>query len=177
MPPPVARFLLTSRQDVRAIVEQQRRTRVDTLQICDRLVDGTYAELRAAVPDVRIVQVIHVTGPESVDEAVLVAPEVDALLLGSGDQRLEIKQLGAPAAGTTGRSSLRIREAVDVPLFLAGGLNASERRARHPGRRPLRPRHLQRRAHRRRARRGRSSPRSWLRSSAPRRVAIDSKRP
>ena len=124
VPPPVARFLLTSRQDVRAIVEQQRRTRVDTLLICDRLVDGTYAELRAAVPDVRIVQVIHVTGPESVDEAVLVAPEVDALLLDSGDQRLEIKQLGGTGRRHDWALSLRIREAVDVPLFLAGGLNA-----------------------------------------------------
>lgn len=53
VPPAVSRFLLTSRQDARAIVEQQRRSRVDTLQLCDRLIDGTYEELREAMPGVR----------------------------------------------------------------------------------------------------------------------------
>ena len=124
VPPPVARFLLTSRQDVRSIVEQQRRVRVDTLQVCDRLVEGTYAELREALPAVRIVQVVHVTGPESVDEAVLLAPEVDAILLDSGDQRLDIRQLGGTGRRHDWALSLRIREAIDVPMFLAGGLNA-----------------------------------------------------
>lgn len=124
VPPPVARFLLTSRQDVRSIIEQQRRARVDTLQICDRLMDGTYAELRDAMPGVRLVQVVHVTGPEAVDEAVLVAPEVDAILLDSGDQRLDVKQLGGTGRRHDWALSLRIREAIDVPMFLAGGLNA-----------------------------------------------------
>ena len=37
VPPPVATFLLTSRQDAASIIEQQRRTRVNTIQICDHL--------------------------------------------------------------------------------------------------------------------------------------------
>ena len=124
VPPPVARFLLTSRQDVRAIAEQRRRTGVDTVQICDRLIDGTYEELRAAAPGVRIVQVVHVTGPEALEEAVAVAPLVDAILLDSGDQRLAVKQLGGTGRRHDWAVSLRIREAIDVPMFLAGGLNA-----------------------------------------------------
>lgn len=124
VPPPVARFLLTSRQDVRAIAEQRRRTGVDTLQICDRLMEGTYDELREAAPGVRIVQVVHVTGPEAIDEAVEVAPHVDAILLDSGDQRLAVKQLGGTGRRHDWAVSARIREAVDVPTFLAGGLNA-----------------------------------------------------
>jgi phosphoribosylanthranilate isomerase len=124
VPPAVSRFLLTSRQDVRAIAEQQRRSRVDTLQLCDRLLDGSYDELRAAAPGVRIVQVVHVTGPEALDEAVLVAPQVDAILLDSGDQRLAVKQLGGTGRRHDWAVSLRIREAVEVPVFLAGGLNA-----------------------------------------------------
>jgi len=124
VPPGVSRFLLTSRQDVRSIVEQQRRSGVDTLQLCDRLLDGTYAELRDALPGVRIVQVVHVTGPEAVEEAMLVAPHVNAILLDSGDQKLPVKQLGGTGRPHDWALSSRIREAIEVPLFLAGGLNA-----------------------------------------------------
>ena len=45
VPPGVATFLLTCKQDTRSIVEQQRRTRVNTLQLCDRVPVETYAEL------------------------------------------------------------------------------------------------------------------------------------
>src|SRR5919107_2020822 len=36
VPPPIATFLLTSRQDVAGIVEQQRRCGTNTIQLCDR---------------------------------------------------------------------------------------------------------------------------------------------
>lgn len=129
VPPPVARFLLTSRTDVASIVAQQRASSVDTLQICDRLADGTHADLRAALPGVRLVQVVHVTGPESVEEALEVAPLVDAVLLDSGDQRLAVKQLGGTGRRHDWTLSARIREAIPVPLFLAGGLSAANARA------------------------------------------------
>jgi phosphoribosylanthranilate isomerase len=128
VPPPVSRFLLTSRQDVRGIADQQRACGVDTLQLCDALTDGTYADLRAALPGVRIVQVVHVVGPESVDEAVAAAAHVDALLLDSGDPRLTVKQLGGTGRRHDWSLSRRIREAATVPLFLAGGLSAANAR-------------------------------------------------
>lgn len=128
VPPPVARFLLTSRTEVAAIAAQQRASSVDTLQICDRLTHGTHDDLRAALPGVRLVQVVHVTGPESVEEAVEVAPHVDAILLDSGDQRLAVKQLGGTGRRHDWRLSARIREAIPVPLFLAGGLSAANAR-------------------------------------------------
>lgn len=122
VPPGVSRFLLTSREDVAGIVDQQRRLRVDTLQLCDRLPAGAHRELREALPGVRLVQVVHVTGPESVEEARAVAGEVDALLLDSGNQGLAVKELGGTGRRHDWSLSRRIREAVDVPLFLAGGL-------------------------------------------------------
>lgn len=122
VPPPVATFLLTSRQDARSIVEQQRRTRVGTLQICDRLEQGAYRELREALPGIRLVQVVHVRGPESVGEALAVAPQVDAILLDSGNQGLPVKELGGTGRRHDWRLSRQIREAVPVPVFLAGGL-------------------------------------------------------
>ena len=48
------------------------------MQICDRLASGTHADLRAALPGIGLVQVVHVTGPESVDEAVAAAERKSA---------------------------------------------------------------------------------------------------
>ena len=94
VPPGVASFLLTCRQSAAAIVDQQRRVRVNTVQICDHLTDGTYPQLRDALPGVSLVQVIHVTGEESIAEAAEVAPSVDGLLLDSGMRTLAVKKLG-----------------------------------------------------------------------------------
>ena len=91
-------------------------------QVVDALPEGAHAGLRAALPGVKLVQVIHVTGPGSVEEAVAVAPFVDALLLDSGNPELEVKELGGTGRRHDWELSRRIRAAVDVPLFLAGGL-------------------------------------------------------
>jgi phosphoribosylanthranilate isomerase len=123
VPPAVGSFLLTSRQDATSIIEQQRRLRVSTLQICDRLTSGSHRDLRAALPGIGIVQVVHVVGPESVAEAVGVASQVDAILLDSGDPGRPVKELGGTGRRHDWRLSRRIREAVPVPIFLAGGLD------------------------------------------------------
>jgi phosphoribosylanthranilate isomerase len=122
VPPPIATFLLTSRQDVESIIAQQRRCRTNTLQFCDRLLSGTYRDLRRALPGIGLVQVIHVTGEESLHEALAVAPQVDALLLDSGNQSLAVKELGGTGRVHNWGISRRIRESIDVPIFLAGGL-------------------------------------------------------
>jgi phosphoribosylanthranilate isomerase len=123
IPPGVSSFLLTCKEDAAAIIDQQRRLRVNTIQICDRLPPGSHQQLRDALPGVSLVQVVHVTGPEAVDEAIAVAPHVDAVLLDSGNQSLKIKELGGTGRTHDWSLSRRIREAIDVPLFLAGGLN------------------------------------------------------
>lgn len=125
VPPPIATFLLTSRQDAEGIVEQQRRCRTSTLQICDRLLNGTYRDLRRALPGIRLVQVIHVNGKASLEEALATENEVDALLLDSGNQSLPVKELGGTGRVHDWSWSKRIRESVGVPVFLAGGLNPS----------------------------------------------------
>lgn len=122
IPPGVSSFLLTCQEDVEAIVDQQRRLRVNTIQVCDRLPAGSYARLREELPGVSLVQVVHVTGPAAVDEAIAIAPEVDAILLDSGNQSLAIKELGGTGRTHDWRLSRTIRESIDVPLFLAGGL-------------------------------------------------------
>ena len=122
VPPAIGTFLLTSRQRVAEIVEQQHFCRTNTIQLCDRLIDGTHRELRDALPGISLVQVIHVTGPGSVDEAERVAPHVDAILLDSGNQKLAVKELGGTGRTHDWTLSRAIRESIDIPLFLAGGL-------------------------------------------------------
>ena len=122
VPPPVATFLLTCRQDAASIIDQQRQLRTNTLQICDRLQRGVYVELREALPGVRIVAVVHVTGSASVAEAEGVAREADAILLDSGRPDQAVKELGGTGRRHDWTLSRRIREAVDVPVFLAGGI-------------------------------------------------------
>lgn len=122
-PPGVATFLLTSKRDAESIIAQQRRCRVNTLQLCDSVEPGSYEKLRDALPGIALVQVIHVTGPESVEEATSVAPHVNAILLDSGNQKLAVKELGGTGRRHDWRISRQIVEAVEVPVYLAGGLN------------------------------------------------------
>ena len=122
VPPAIGTFLLTSRQSAADIIAQQRFCRTNTIQICDHLTQGTHRDLKSALPGISIVQVIHVTGPESIEEATQVAPHVDAILLDSGNQKLTVKELGGTGRTHDWTLSRTIRERVDVPLFLAGGL-------------------------------------------------------
>ncbi len=123
VPPPVATFLLTSRQDAAGILEQHRRCRTTTLQLVDRVPRADLVTLRAQLPGIQLVQVIHVVDEDSVQEALAVAPLVDALLLDSGNQKLPVKELGGTGRTHDWRLSRRIRDAAPVPVFLAGGLN------------------------------------------------------
>lgn len=124
VPDSVATFLLTSRTNPADIAEQWRETGVTTVQLCDRLADGAHAELRALLPDVELVQVVHVNGEESVVEAAGLGPKVDALLLDSGNQGLAVKELGGTGRAHDWGLSARIVEDSPVPVYLAGGLNA-----------------------------------------------------
>jgi len=122
VPPAIGTFLLTSRQNVADIVAQQRFCRTNTIQICDHLTQGVYRDLKDALPGISVVQVVHVIGPESVEEAARVSSHVDAILLDSGNQKLVVKELGGTGRIHDWTLSRAIRELIDIPLFLAGGL-------------------------------------------------------
>lgn len=121
-PPGVATFLLTSKQDIISIITQQKRTKVNTIQIVDKLIHGTHQDLKKALPGISVVQVIHVQGEESVKEALAVSPSVDAILLDSGNSSLKIKELGGTGRIHNWEISRKIVRSVNVPVFLAGGL-------------------------------------------------------
>ena len=125
IPPGVSSFLLTCHQSVADIVEQQTRLRVSAIQLCDVLKKGDHRELRNALPGISLVQVIHVNGTESVEEALSATPFVDALLLDSGSKTSAIKELGGTGRVHDWSVSKLIRQEVKIPVFLAGGLNSS----------------------------------------------------
>jgi phosphoribosylanthranilate isomerase len=98
--------------------------RTTAIQIVDRLTRGSYADLRRELPGTKLIQVVHVTGPESVDDAAALAGQVDALLLDSGRPDMPVKELGGTGRRHDWRVSRLIREEVPIPVFLAGGLHA-----------------------------------------------------
>ncbi len=123
VPPGVATFLLTSETTAEPIIAQQRKTRVNTIQLVDAVAEGTHRELKRALPGVGIVQVIHVMDQASVHQAMSAARDVNALLLDSGNPSLAVKELGGTGRVHDWRLSREIRDRSPIPLYLAGGLN------------------------------------------------------
>lgn len=124
VPPPIASFLLTSEQTAQGIIDHHYRTKTNTIQIVDELLERDYATIRRALPHIKLVQVIHVSDDKSVDEAAELAEFVDAILLDSGNPKLAIKELGGTGRRHDWRLSRKIVETCGKPVFLAGGLNA-----------------------------------------------------
>jgi phosphoribosylanthranilate isomerase len=122
VPPPVATFLLTSETSASNIIKHHYRTKTNTIQIVDLLSDGTYSQIKEALPYVKIVQVIHVIDSKSVDLAIKLSESVDALLLDSGNPNLKIKELGGTGRVHNWKLSRQIRDNSKCPVFLAGGL-------------------------------------------------------
>lgn len=124
-PPPIATFLLTSETIAKGIIAHHKKVNTNTIQIVDALQEGTYQEIRAALPTVKLVQVIHVIDEKSVAEAIDISKQVDAILLDSGNPNLKVKELGGTGRVHNWALSKAIREAIEVPVFLAGGLKPS----------------------------------------------------
>ena len=102
-PPGVDTFLLTQERSTSAILKHVDRTHTKSIQLVDAVETHVYGELRSALPYVNLIQVIHVMDQNSVEEAIALAPWVDALLLDSGNPHLKVKELGGQDEHTTGR--------------------------------------------------------------------------
>jgi phosphoribosylanthranilate isomerase len=123
VPPPISTFLLTSETKPQNIIQHYKRVNTTTIQIVDELEKQEYQSLRDELPNVKLVQVIHVIDENSVKEAIEVSKYVDAILLDSGNPNLSIKELGGTGRTHNWELSREIRKAIPIPLFLAGGLN------------------------------------------------------
>lgn len=123
VPPPVSTFLLTSETKARDIISHYKKVYTSTIQIVDELENREYELLRNELPNVKLVQVIHVIDHSSVKEAIEISNYVDAILLDSGNPSLSVKELGGTGRIHNWELSREIRKSITIPMFLAGGLN------------------------------------------------------
>ena len=137
VPPPISSFLLTSETTAQGIIAHHQRVHTTCIQIVDALTEGTHAEIKKALPGIKLIQVIHVLGEESMEEAQQVAQEVDALLLDSGNPNLAVKELGGTGRTHNWEVSRKIVESIEVPVFLAGGINAKNLHAAYEAVQPF----------------------------------------
>ena len=122
VPTPIDTYLLTSSTSAADIVAHYREVKTTAIQIVDELQQDVYSLLREKLPFVKLVQVIHVRSNESIEKAVAIAPHVDAILLDSGNPSLPTKELGGTGRIHNWAISSKIREQVQKPVWLAGGL-------------------------------------------------------
>ncbi|MCP4440826.1 MAG: phosphoribosylanthranilate isomerase [Aureispira sp.] len=121
-PPPIATFLLTSETSIVKIIAHHQRTNTNTIQLVDYLKEGSYEDLRAALPSVKLVQVIHVQDDSAIVQAQQIAPYVDAILLDSGIPNASTKILGGTGNTHNWAISAQLVKEVTKPVFLAGGI-------------------------------------------------------
>ncbi|MFV0218172.1 phosphoribosylanthranilate isomerase [Empedobacter falsenii] len=123
IPPTLASFLLTSETTAETIIQHYKKVYTNTIQLVDELKNEEYQILRNELPWVKLVQVIHVIDENSVTEAIEKSQFVDTILLDSGNPNLQVKELGGTGRTHNWAISKKIREEINIPLFLAGGLH------------------------------------------------------
>ena len=125
VPPPVATFLLTSFHTGEEIAGHAHKVGATAVQIVRHIEPREYSGLRRLLHGVKIVQVVHVEDASALGMAQDYARLADALLLDSGRPRAALEELGGTGRAHDWAVSARIVAGVSVPVFLAGGLNAS----------------------------------------------------
>ncbi len=113
---------MTSETSAKNIIAHHKKVNTTTIQIVDELTHGDYKDIREELPHIELVQVIHVIDDNSINQAVEASKHVDYILLDSGNPNLAVKELGGTGKTHNWDLSLKIKNAIDTPLFLAGGL-------------------------------------------------------
>ncbi len=121
----VTPVLLTARTAADDIAAHVRATGVPAVQIVRAVAPPVRLALKRALPALEILQVVHVQGPDAVEEAVAAAEGADWLLLDSGRPSAAVAELGGTGRVHDWTLSARIVEAAPIPVLLAGGM--------HPG--------------------------------------------
>ena len=125
IPEGIHSFYLTSNTSFEDIAEEYKLVQSTHLQLTDHTEEETRLKIRAAFSDLKIVQVVHVIDEREIDLAIEYASSSDYLLLDSGAPQKSTKELGGTGRTHNWDISRKIIEAVDIPVFLAGGINAS----------------------------------------------------
>lgn len=123
-PPGVTPFLLTQEHEIEGLVRHVRATRAIVVQLVRPVDPRLHAEIREALPWVKIVQVVHVEDETALEWARGYALTADALLLDSGNPSRggAVEEFGGTGRTHDWRLSRQIVSVVDKPVYLAGGL-------------------------------------------------------
>ena len=122
VPKNIDTFLLTSETSAAKIIQHYLKVNTTIIQLVDSLTQGSYSQIKAALPHVKIVQVLHVLDESSINEALKISNFVDLILLDSGNPNLATKELGGTGRIHNWEISKEIVKKVTIPVFLAGGL-------------------------------------------------------
>ena len=122
-PNDIKTVLLTSLQNTDELVLQIEYCNPDIVQLVDSQDVETYETLQTIFADLEIMQVVHVIDEDSTLLAKDVSHYVDYILLDTGNPNLKTKVLGGTGRTHNWEISKMIIEHIDLPVFLAGGLN------------------------------------------------------
>ena len=120
LPPFVTTVAITYVGGAREAVALCRYLGVMALQLHGPFPTGELRLIRAALPHLKLIRAVHVTGPEAVAQARALERHVDAIILDTYDP--ETGRGGATGKTHDWNCSRAIVEAVSVPVILAGGL-------------------------------------------------------
>lgn len=124
VPDSIGTFVLTSATDADQLADLYVATGVKTLQLWDPLTSEDYETLRSKFPGIFIAQSIHVVEHDALDVARGVSRHVDALVLDSGRSEPPFRWRNPAGETHDWEISRAISEAIQLPVLLAGGLNA-----------------------------------------------------
>ncbi len=119
LPPFVTPVLITYRRDAAEVAALLEAIGARTAQLHGGASGEAVARLRALVPGVKVIRVVHVRGPEAVTEATAV-DDADAILLDTYDPATGRR--GATGKTHDWRISAAVVRSVRLPVILAGGL-------------------------------------------------------
>jgi len=122
LPPFITSVAITYVATAREAIDLCRSLGVSTLQLHGEFPTRDLELVRAALPHLKVIRAVHVTGPEAIDTARALARRADAIILDTYDPV-------TGRAGATGKThdwalSRTIVAAAKVPVILAGGLTA-----------------------------------------------------
>ena len=117
--------LLTSRTDAESIIEHHKETITSHIQIVDYIDVKNYQEIRKSLPDIKLIQVVHVEDESSYSLAMNFSTYVDFILLDSGKPSAKKRTLGGTGDTHNWNISKKIVRDCSIPVYLAGGINHS----------------------------------------------------
>lgn len=122
LPPFVHGVLVSHLEEPAALGDLIERTGAAVVQVHGPMPPEGLRELRRRRAGLRILRAVHLLGPEGLEAAAALAPWVDGLVADSANPRTG--QVGGTGLVHDWQLSARLRERVEVPLILAGGLHA-----------------------------------------------------